>query len=289
MHVCYLDEAGCTGALPDPSSQIQPVFVICGVFVDETRVKSLTNGLIQLKQRFFPNLIPSRSLYHDWMRAEAKGSELRKKARSQSRNDRRHSYMAIGKAIELLESHGARFVARAYAKPIGGTFDGTSVYTSSVQNVCASFQSFLSESGSRGIVIADSRNKGKNSGVSHSVFTQRHSAGGDPYPSMVEVPTFGHSDNHAGLQLADFLCSALIFPIVAQECFDGRMADTTHLSPLYRQLAVRFGERIRNLQYRFKDADGNWRGGLAVIDPQGRKSAKSVLAAGQAAGTGAAQ
>jgi hypothetical protein len=27
------------------------------------------------------------------------------------------------------------------------------------------------------------------------------------------MPTFGHSENHAGLQLADLVCSALLFPM----------------------------------------------------------------------------
>ena len=76
MHICYLDEAGCTGALPSADTQIQPVFVLGGLFVEETKVRSMTHELLALKQQFFPNLLPENTLYHDWMAAEIKGAEM---------------------------------------------------------------------------------------------------------------------------------------------------------------------------------------------------------------------
>ena len=80
MYICYLDEAGCTGALPSASSPIQPVFVLGGLIVDQQCVKTMTADLLVLKQRFFPNLLPAVSLYHDWMAAEIKGADIRKMA-----------------------------------------------------------------------------------------------------------------------------------------------------------------------------------------------------------------
>ncbi len=277
MHICYLDEAGCTGAIPSANSAIQPVFVLGGLIVEESQIKAMTADLIHLKQRFFPGLLPAATLYHDWMCAEIKGSDIRRQARSNNRNDRRHAHMLVGRALDILENSGAKYVARAYVKPIGGIFNGSSVYTSTVQSICSSFQRFLEEADSTGIVIADSRNKGKNSNVSHSVFTQRHSAAGDPYPKLVEVPTFGHSDNHAGLQMMDCVCSALFFPMVAQACCAKHLTDHTHVSVHYESLSKRFGERLRNLQYRYQDEDGRWRGGLTLIDPLNKLNAKSVL------------
>jgi hypothetical protein len=64
----------------------------------------------------------------------------------------------------------------------------------------------------RGVVIADSRVPGQNVNVAHSVFTQKYRATGDPYPRILEVPVFGHSNNHVGLQLADVVGSALLAP-----------------------------------------------------------------------------
>ena len=278
MYVCYLDEAGCTGALPSPNTQIQPVFVLGGVFIEESKIQSMTHDLLALKRRFFPNRLPETALYHDWMAAEIKGADLRRHARSTNRNDRRFSYYIIAESLKILNELNAKLVCRVYAKQIGHPFDGSAVYTSTVQSICTAFQNFLISKCSRGIVIADSRNKGKNANVSHSIFTQRFRAAGDPYSALLEVPTFGHSDNHAGLQMMDFICSALLFPITAQVCMARHLLDHTHNSPLYLKLRARFGQDIKNLQYRYQDGKGNWHGGIKLVDPQNLYNAKVLFA-----------
>ena len=58
--------------------------------------------------------------------------------------------------------------------------------------------------------------------VSHSIFTQKFSPAARNYQRLVELPTFGHSENHAGLQICDIVCSALLFPIA---CFAYRHQD----------------------------------------------------------------
>ncbi len=277
MHICYLDESGCTGMLPAVNSPIQPVFVLGGVILDQQSIRAVTGALLALKQRFFPNLLAAGALYHDWMAAEIKGADIRKKARSSSRNERRFAYTVIDAALKILETHKARIVARVYVKPVGAAFNGAAVYTSTVQAVYATFQEFLSAIHSIGLVIADSRTKGKNAIVSHSVFTQRFKAAGDPYPALAEVPTFGHSDNHAGLQMTDFICSALLYPIAAQVCCAGHMTDITHISEHYDNLRTRYGERVQNLQFRYRDGDGHWRGGITLVDPVNKLSAKALL------------
>lgn len=277
MFVCYIDEAGCTGALPDASSPIQPVFALAGTFVKESHVKSLTNDLIQLKQKFFPKQLPAGSLYHDWMTVEVKGSSLRNMARSNSRNDRRFAYMVIGSALDILEKYQVKLVGRVFIKPIGGQFNGSAVYSSTVQGICKSFQRFLATKSDTGIVIADSRNKPKNANVSHSIFTQRYSAGGDPYARLVELPTFGHSDNHAALQLTDLLCSALLFPIAAQVCASSSLTDQTHCSHHYLNLKARFGERLKDLQYRYQNGNGWWEGGVTLADPISKLNASALF------------
>lgn len=268
MYICYVDEAGCTGAIPDPTSSIQPVFALTGLFIRQADVKSITNQWIQLKQQFFPNLLPASSLYHDWMTAEVKGADLRRQVRSTSRNDRRFAYGVVGKALDILEAHGGHLCGRVYIKPIAGVFNGTAVYSATVQHISEVFQQFLEVRNARGMMIADGRNKPKNANVSHSIFTQRYRACGDPYERLLELPTFGHSDNHAGLQLADLVCSALLFPIATQTCCASRLTNHTHCHQNYLQLRSRYGERIKNLQYRYQASDGWWHGGLDLVDPQ---------------------
>ena len=72
---------------------------------------------------------------------------------------------------------------------------------SSIQALSRYFEHCLTQSDNSGLCIADSRSKSENLRVSHSIFTQKFSA--EPkYERQVELPTLGHSDNQAGLQIA---------------------------------------------------------------------------------------
>ena len=96
MHICYMDESGCTGILPNHQSTIcflicstrvsrrcdvtpiQPVLVLAAVIVDESRLHKLTIDYLNLKQRFFPGKLPVTAEFLQWILAEVKGSEIRK-------------------------------------------------------------------------------------------------------------------------------------------------------------------------------------------------------------------
>lgn len=277
MYICYIDEAGCTGALPDPASAIQPIFSIVGLFVKQSHIKPITKDMLQLKQRFFPARLPPNTLYHDWIGLEIKGSELRKMARNKGRNDRRFAYGVIGEALKILQSHDVKLAGRTYVKQIGGAFNGAAVYSSTVQGICQTFQQYLVDVNGKGMVIADSRNKPKNANVSHSIFTQKFRAGGDPYSKLIELPTFAHSDNHAVLQLADLVCSALLFPIAAQVCASPHLTQQMHCDPNYLNLRTRYGETLKNLQYRYQTQDGHWHGGMSLNDPINRFNASKLF------------
>ncbi len=266
MYVCYVDEAGCTGALPSASSSVQPVFIIAGIFLPADQISSVTRAFIALKQRFFPNRLPQTSRHLDWIKLEIKGADIRRMARSTVRNDRRFAYGVIQETLSILTDHQAKIVGRVFVKPIGGDFDGTSVYSRSVQRICADFSHFLEGVNDFGIIIADSRNKAKNANISHSVFTQMYRVQGNPYSKLVEAPTFGHSDNHAGLQLTDMVCSALLFPIVAELCCLIHMQDTTHCHAQHATLRTRYGEKLRRLQYQYERHQGLG-GGISLSDP----------------------
>lgn len=71
----------------------------------------------------------------------------------------------------LLWRHDIRVVARVWVKAPGSPFEGTAVYTSSIQGLCAYFEHYLMDCDSSGLCIADSRSKSKNLRVSHSIFT----------------------------------------------------------------------------------------------------------------------
>ena len=55
MQICYVDEAGDTGAFDPTNPLSQPVLVLTGVFIRQEQLAQLTRDVMLLKQRFFPN------------------------------------------------------------------------------------------------------------------------------------------------------------------------------------------------------------------------------------------
>lgn len=271
MYVCYLDEAGCTGALPSATHQIQPAFILLAMALPLDSVPRLTTDFLRLKREFFPHCVQSSRTFLDSIRYEIKGAELRKAIALGTPREHRHAIGFLDRILNLLEYYEARVFGRVWIKGIGATFDGTSVYTSSVQDICQTFQSLLVTLGTGGIVIADSRNKPKNSSVSHSIFTQKYRLAGDPFDRIIEMPTFGHSDNHAGLQMADLLCSALLFPM-AMFCYCTGHIQNLHVRAGYEAIHERYCISIKKLQHRYQEPEGGrWRGGLTVCDGIARR------------------
>jgi len=273
LYACFIDESGCTGRLTEANrSRLQPIFAIGAVFLPVDQLSSLTMKWLALKCKYYPRR--ANATHHlSNILWEIKGADLRADVRCPSRNRRRHALRFLGDSFSLLTKHGARYVSRVYVKGVEAKFDGRAVYTSSIQDICRSFDAFLREQNDTGFVIADSRWQNVNTVVSHSVFTQKFRASGDVYPRLVELPTFGHSENHAGLQVADLLVSALIFPL-ASRCYCHGEFENIHAHERYDLLRTRFGGWLEQVQYRYADKRGRWRGGLTVID--GLKKSRSA-------------
>jgi hypothetical protein len=180
------------------------------------------------------------------MVAEVKGTDLRRSARSDDRATRRSAIGFFDRVLELLERHESSIAARVWVKKPGAEFNGRSIYTFSIQWLCEQFQVLLETQQAQGMVIADSRTAGPNINVAHSIFTRKHRAKGDPYSRIVEVPLFGHSNNHAGLQLADVVFSGLLAPICCDVFVRGRIA-SQHARPQYAALSERYLSRLESL------------------------------------------
>ena len=159
-----------------------------------------------------------------------KGTEIRSNATRGSARQRTHAIDFLDRILGLLRHNDVRVVARIWVKGIGSRFDATSVYTSSIQGICGYFEHYLTHSNASGVCIADSRNKFKNVNVSHSIFTQKFSPAARRYQPLVELPTFGHSENHAGLQICDIVCSALLYPIACFAYCTGHV-NNVHVEP----------------------------------------------------------
>lgn len=237
----------------------------------------MTNRLSEIKARYFPGDAPKSGRFIDWILVEIKGAALRKRVRQGSHRGTRHVQGFLDRVFELLETHDARVFGRIWIKALGEPIDGRAIYTASMQDVFRHFQHLLVQSGSEGIAIVDSRNKSLNAVVSHSIFTQRFKRTGDAYDRMLEMPVYGHSENHAGLQLADLVCSALLFPIAAYTYCTGHVR-SVHVSANYSRLKQRYGQRIKKLQYRYPvPSQGRWRGGITVSDPLSHKSSAEMF------------
>jgi len=274
MWHCYIDESGDARHLESPNSSAQPVLSIIGIAFPNDALYGITREVIFTKQRFFPGLAVRRPL--DWTLKEIKGADLRRNIRSGRRKAIRQTLGFLDHTIRIIETHNGRLFGRILVKDIGVAVDGRAVYTSAVQSNCRYFQNLLEKENSEGLIIADSRTKALNVNVAHSIFTQMFKRTGDEYPGLVELPTFGHSDNHAGLQIADTICSAIITPIAAFTYCTGHV-NNIHVDASYSRIKSFLSARLKNLQYRYQTAAGRWQGGLTVCDSLTHRSSAELF------------
>lgn len=268
MYFCYLDESGGYEA-PDSSLDATPVMVIVGLVVDAARIPALTRDFLALKRKHFPGRFTAGpALSH--ILVEVKGNELLQMTRSPSRNPRRQAQRFRAELLSIVAAHNCRVLGRVWVKEPGKSMAPVASYCYAVQDIAEHFSQYLQASSAEGVLIADGRTHAANVGVAHSVFTQKWKTGGDRYPSLREVPLFAHSDNHAGLQIADLIASTLTFPMAATAYCKPRPG-APHSSSRYQEVRKEFGLSLKALQYRYRDETGRWRGGLVVSDPGGHQ------------------
>lgn len=267
LQLCFIDEAGDLGVLSNPPlPNDQPVLVVGGLFIDAAVLSDLTDNFIHLKHRYFPNL-PYRSTNHlDRILPEIKGADIRRNITRGSAGQRAHAIGFLDRLLGLLRHNDVKLVARIWVKGVGKPFFPTAVYTSSIQGLCTYFDNFLAQENDVGICIADSRNKPKNVSVSHSLFTKKFSLTMPKYHRIVELPTFGHSENHAGIQICDLVCSSLLYPVACFAYCTGYVQNT-HVQPNAALLRNRYGKQIKSLQYRYLNQEiKRYEGGVVVSD-----------------------
>ena len=278
LKVCFIDEAGDLGALGNPPRpNDQPVLVIAGLFLDTASLQGLTLDFLKLKKQYFPGLPYRSNQFLDGILAEIKGADIRRNATRGTGRQKRHATGFLDRIMGLLQRYDAKLVARIWVKGVGAPFDPTPVYTSSIQGICSYFDHFLGQIDDSGICIADGRQQFQNVRVSHSVFTQKFAV--EPrYRQILELPTFGHSDNHTGLQLCDIVCSGLLYPIACFAYCTGHVANA-HVQPRAADLRQRYGTQLKALQYRYADPTrGNrYQGGLVVADGIGRQGGSRMF------------
>lgn len=209
MQLCYLDESG------DVFGRQTPVFVVGGIVVDASAVEPITREFIAIKI----DASPTKKLRHehDHLKQnleEIKGSSLRKIYRRDP-NPQSDRASVLERTLAILELYEAEIVG--HIRRAGSTKKlGEESYHRAVGHICKRFNHRLEEADDDGVVIADNRDDVRNRELAHSMYVEKF-RGTDKLPRIVESVTFGQSDNHAGLQIADIVCSALLAPIAAGE------------------------------------------------------------------------
>jgi len=274
MYVCFIDEAGEVGRFSSTSKDSQPAFILLGLFIPVENIRDFTRAFIELKRKFFPDKCPGTK--HDAILAELKGSDLRSAFRKNPRA-LRHTQGFLDKVLQLLTTYNGKICGRIYVKEPDADTDPAAIYTFSMQLICKTFQNFLEEKQSNGFVISDSRDHNSNNVASHAIFTQMYKHGGDSYSNIVEMPSFGDSKNHAGIQVADILCSAFLFPMVMHTYCLNKGLMNVHVQPKYEKIRELYANKLAVLQYRYTTSKGKREGGLSVSDLLGGQRDTRVL------------
>jgi hypothetical protein len=275
LKLCYVDESG--GSEPEGSgSAATPLMVVAGLIVDHRNMAALTIDYLRLKQTFYPHALRRVPHLLSYILVEVKSTDVRRHLRSKSREDRRHVIGYLDKVVTLLEHHKAKIIGRVWVKAPGAGLNPASTYTYAIQDMARHFEHSLAAARQTGLMVCDSRMHGQDRQVSHSVFTQKHRLAGDAFPHLVESPTFGVSDNHAGLQLADLLAGGLLFPIACRVYCEGS-ASSAHLDPRYDRLRERYATRLQNLQYTYTNAAGQAAGGIVVSDKRSKRPSRILF------------
>lgn len=276
MQLCYIDESGTAETLVDTNPEQQPVIVIAGVSLPEADLTAITHEWINLKKTFYPSIAKSGHGWLDAILAETKGSSVRR--RFQRRATRRQKQNAVGLVdgtLKILERHQAKILGRVWIKQLDVENHGMSMYAMSLQFICAAFDASL-PTGERGMVVVDSQTYRHNHQLAHSIFTQRF--GKNPkHCGLVDMPVFGHSDNHAGLQIADLLCSAVLAPIASSVYAGAYAAWNQHCDSGYLDIREEFGERLEALTFPLTTPShktGKPSSSVVVSDPVSKRGAR---------------
>ena len=279
MHLCYIDESGDSQTLTSVTCDLQPLLVICGLFIDADLVKPLTADFLNLKLKYFPKRFSSITHDLDILIDEIKGSDIRYIIRTNSVSSTivQGHFRYIDGIFDLIKKYDVKIVGRVWIKGINRPISDTSVYTITIQGIAKQFQQYLEQNNSEGMIIADFRDPKRNSHVAHSIYTQKHKkkTGGDAYPRINETATFGISDNHACLQIADVLCSTILYPASGRTyCYPTIRGVHTHSS--YNAIKHRYKRRLMHMQFQYTDVSGLCRG-ITVLDLLNHRTARDLF------------
>jgi len=275
MYICFVDESGGFEAPNSPVHGVTPVMVIAGIVVHADKIPDLTRDFLAIKRKHFPGRF-SQGPALNHILTEINGSELLALTRDNKQGKRRHAALIREDILSLMENQDVKTIARVWVKAANQGLRPTASYTYAIQDIARHFANFISGLGSRGMMVCDSREQQLNVKTAHSVFTDKFRTGVAPLNHLIDTAVFAHSDNHAGIQLADLVASAFLFPMSAAT-YCSTTAKGGHASSRYADICQDSGARLRSRQYIYRDDTGRSRGGVVVSDNIAQKSSAEMF------------
>lgn len=277
MRILYLDESGDHTMLtssPNPGTSV--CLALVGVVVQVEALRDLTRAFLELKslhlhvKAYSPHLL-------ERTHAEVRGSALRK-AWQEGAGAASHqlSEQSLDGLFDLMEGYATPAFGQAFIKSEGRPFYGQQSYELALRHACETFQALLDEADDFGAVILDARNDAKNRETAHTIFTRKFAKAEDAFPRIIEIPTFANNLNHAGLQVADWVASALVQPMTSRTFRSDASWSGSGNDSGYDALIDRYLDRLTARQY-FYSKGGERLGGLVVSDLHGGRASTDLF------------
>lgn len=273
MYLCYIDESGDSGKLNPGNETDTPAYVVVGLVIEQALLRDITNDFLSIKRVFYPREMSTEYPLNDIL-YEVKGESIRKLIRKGNRRNFSHAIGYLDAIVSLLGRYSALLFAKGLVKGVDVENSDSGFYGSAIQHIGKHFHHLISEKRTQGMIIADSRRQVQNSRVAHTMFTQLFGAQHYRYTKLMELPTYAHSQNHAMIQIADIVCSSIVFPMIVDVYCGG--LNNVHVTPKYASLRCRYKESIKAMQYRYFE-DSRWQGGVLVTDGSGAGRRTSAL------------
>lgn len=93
------------------------------------------------------------------------------------------------------------------------------------------------------------------------------------------MPVFGHSDNHAAIQITDIISSALLFPITSYAYCTGHI-QSVHVDHRFHVLQERYAKRLKEISFNYSDGLCQ-KGGITVFDALEKRGVTDFFGASQ--------
>ncbi|WP_228028217.1 DUF3800 domain-containing protein [Chitinibacter fontanus] len=244
MHICYIDEAGCPGYLPANNTEIQPVLIIAGLALPKEALDSIGRQFIKIKQQYLYGESRPNSRHEDALN-ELKGAELRRAIREGIKAEADKAHKLAHQLLETLIAHGAELYGQVIIKVTDDKFNGTRLYAEAMMRIAKNYHQLLDKELSNGLIVADFRGSEINGKVAQPIslamWEQKNT-----FPRFELPPTFGNSNSHVGLQIADIIISTLLMPLALAKFYE-QIPESKHKRSDDLQHFKRYQKRLKAL------------------------------------------